>query len=58
MIAVFTRHCAMVLLIALKENICSENQRDQKVGKLFVVQGIRYINDKTDLRSTLPEALL
>lgn len=44
MIVLLTRHCAMVILIALKENICSEYQRDPKVGKLFMAQDIRYIN--------------
>lgn len=34
----------MVILIALKENTCSEYQRDPKVGKLFMAQDIRYIN--------------
>lgn len=34
----------MVLLAAIKENICSEYQRDPKVEKLFMSQDIRHIN--------------
>lgn len=39
-----TKHCAMVLAIASKENICSEYKRDLKVENLYMAQDIRQIN--------------
>lgn len=44
MIVLPMRCCPKVLFTAIKENICSEYQRDSKVEKLFMSQDIRHIN--------------